>query len=110
MYEDNNWDFSFRSAAVSVGTRRHKPAATDGRRCTLWLAELVEDHDVVGVVEVFGQGLDVLSAQSVGHEDSSAVSVRPVDTILEEQKSRFSCCCCFRYRLWEQHSLRHTDV
>lgn len=61
------------------------------RRCTLRLAELVEDHDVVGVVEVFSQGLDVLAAQSVGHEDSSPVSVRPVDTILEhrqEQKSQ----------------------
>lgn len=61
------------------------------RRCTLRLAELVEDHDVVGVVEVFSQGLDVPAAQSVGHEDSSPVSVRPVDTILEhrqEQKSQ----------------------
>lgn len=63
------------------------------RRCTLRLAQLVEDHNVVGVVEVFGQGLDVLATQSVSHEDSSPVSVRPVDTILEhrqEQKSQWS--------------------
>lgn len=58
----------------------------------------MEDHNVVGVVEVFGQGLDVLAAQSVGHEDSSPVSVRPVDTILEEHKSqgRVSAAALFR--------------
>lgn len=65
----------------------------------MWLAELVEDHNVVGVVEVFGQGLDVLAAQPVGHEDGSPVSVRPVETILEEEHKSF--CCSFTQRLWK---------
>lgn len=55
------------------------------QRRTLRLAELVKDHDVVGVVEVLGQSLYVPAAQSVGHEDSSSVSVRPVDTILRHK-------------------------
>lgn len=59
----------------------------------------MEDHNVVGVVEVFGQGLDVLAAQSVGHEDGSPVSVRPVETILEEEHKSF--CCSFTQRLWK---------
>lgn len=80
------------ATSLAAMTGKHEP----NQRCTLWLAELVEDHNVVGVVEVLGQGLDVLSAQSVGHEDSSPVSVRPVDTILEEHKS---FCCSFIQRL-----------
>lgn len=63
------------------------------RRCThthahtLWLTELMEDNDVVGVVEVFSQCLDVLTRQSVGHEDRSPVSVCPVDTILKHTEN-----------------------
>lgn len=45
----------------------------------------MEDDDVMRVVEVFGQSLDVLPAQSVGHKESSSVSVRPVDPILEHR-------------------------
>lgn len=43
----------------------------------------MEDNNVVGVVEVLSQGLDVLKAQPVGHEDGRSVPVCPVDTILE---------------------------
>lgn len=57
---------------------------------TLRLAELMEDDDVMRVVEVFGQSLDVLPAQSVGHKESSSVSVRPVDTILEHRPKKNS--------------------
>lgn len=42
----------------------------------------MEDDNVVGVVEVLSQGLDVLKAQPVGHEDRRSVSVGPVDPIL----------------------------
>ena len=54
---------------------------------TLRLAELVEDHEVVGVVEVFGQRVDVLTGQPVGHEDRRPVSVCPVDTILKHTEN-----------------------
>lgn len=57
---------------------------------TLRLAELMEDDDVMRVVEVFGQSLDVLPAQSVGHKESSSVSIRPVDTILEHRPKKNS--------------------
>lgn len=43
----------------------------------------MEDNNVVGVVEVLGQGVDVLTAQPVGHEDRRSVSVCPVDPILQ---------------------------
>lgn len=49
---------------------------------TLWLSELVEDHDIMGVVEVFSQGVYFLTSQPVGHKDCCPVSVCPVDTIL----------------------------
>lgn len=42
----------------------------------------MEDNNVVGVVEVLGQGVDVLTAQPVGHEDRRSVPVSPVDPIL----------------------------
>lgn len=54
---------------------------------TLRLSELMEDNNVVGVVEVLSQGLDVLKAQPVGHEDRCSVSVCPVDAILEHRDS-----------------------
>jgi len=53
---------------------------------TLRLAELVKDHDVMGVVEVFSQHVDVLTGQPVGHEDRRRVSVCPVDTILKHRE------------------------
>lgn len=54
---------------------------------TLWLAELVEDHNVMRVVEVFSQCVDVLTSQPVGHEDRGPVSVCPVDSILKHRES-----------------------
>ncbi len=53
---------------------------------TLWLSELVEDHDVVGIIEVFSKSVDVLTGQPVGHEDRRPVSVCPVDTILKHRQ------------------------
>lgn len=49
----------------------------------------MEDNNVVGVVEVLGQGVDVLTAQPVGHEDRRSVSVCPVDPILQPTDG---CC------------------
>lgn len=49
----------------------------------------MEDNDVVGVVEVLGQGVDVPAAQPVGHEDRRSVSVCPVDPILQPTDSRW---------------------
>lgn len=49
----------------------------------------MEDNNVVGVVEVLGQGVDVLTAQPVGHEHRRPVSVCPVDPILQPTHS---CC------------------
>lgn len=60
-----------------------KPPRVHAFTHTLRLSELMEDNDVVGVVEVLGQGVDVLTAQPVGHEDRRSVSVCPVDTILQ---------------------------
>lgn len=73
-----------RSQELRKRKRAHAHAETLKTR-TLRLAELMEDDDVMRVVEVFGQSLDVPPAQSVGHKESSSVSVRPVDTILEHR-------------------------
>lgn len=45
----------------------------------------MEDHDVVGVVEVFGQCGDVLARQPVSHEDRRPVPVGPVDPVLKHK-------------------------
>lgn len=72
-----------------TGTHTCK-APLSGCAHTLRLSELVEDHNVVGVVEVFSQRVDVLTGQPVGHEDGRPVPVRPVDAILK-QKGESSC-------------------
>ena len=74
--EHRQWDEHTHTHTVSIN-----------HYCTrTWrLAELVEDHKVMGVVEVLGQRVDVLTAQPVGHEDGRPVSVCPVDTILKHR-------------------------
>lgn len=56
----------------------------------------MEDNNVVGVVEVLGQGVDVLTAQPVGHEDRRSVSVCPVDPILQPTDG---CCLTLVFKL-----------
>lgn len=60
----------------------------------------MEDNNVVGVVEVLGQRVDVLTAQPVGHEDRRSVSVCPVDPILQPTDS-----CCLSGLFFPRRSL-----